>query len=69
MATKKEFMKADVRIEFRPKWVRYECPYCGYEEEMDYEYSIFSEELCEDIREVHCFNCHKDFDLDDLITE
>lgn len=62
-------MYNQVRIEFRPKWVRYECPYCGYEEELDYNKSIFSQELWEDITEVHCFNCHRDFEIDSLITE
>ena len=60
-------MKADVRIEFRPRWVIYECPYCGYEEEMNYSESVFTENRWKDVTEIHCYNCKKDFELDNLI--
>ena len=61
-------MYIPIKIEFRPRYVKYECPYCGYEEELDYDKTIFSEELWEDISEVHCFNCHKDFEFSDIET-
>ena len=54
-------MYIPINIEFRPRYVKYKCPYCGYEEELDYDKTIFSKELWEDISEVHCFNCHRDF--------
>ena len=58
----------NVEIEFRPKWVRYECPLCGYEHEEDYDMFQLRDIVWEDWKTVHCSNCHKDFDIDDIKT-
>lgn len=59
-----ELKEADILIETTPKYVKYECPYCGEEVEIDYD--EFEDEMPKywgewDGEYVTCEECGRDF--------
>lgn len=62
-----ELKEADITIETTPKYVKYECPYCGEEVEIDYD--DFEDEMPDDYwgdwcgERVTCEKCGRDFEI------
>lgn len=61
--------EADITIEMVPKYVKYECPHCGYDVEVDY--SDFEDDMMSDYwpewvgNTVICGECGEEFKIKD----
>lgn len=65
---KEKKIYTDFAVVSIPKYVRYTCPYCGWQHEEDYDYFI-EEDLWNSMETVHCWVCGKDVELNGAIDE
>ena len=62
--------KVDIQIIFAPTWVKFDCPHCGTEVEMDYD--EFNNLMTADYpgdwhgEKIDCPNCEKEIEIDDI---
>lgn len=55
-----------IKITFKPVDVEFECPHCGFEHFEKFETFSLSGTQINEWKVVHCCNCHKDFEIDDV---